>query len=84
MSIKIARTPDGVVARDVWPSGEQSFRMGNDHRWQRCLGHKGQWINVAFDRVPVRIRDAVEVFRTNEAARAMDYHGDVDGDGALA
>lgn len=82
--IKTVRTPEGVVAREIFATGERAWRLANDQRWHACADHKGPWVSVAFDRVPVRVRDAVEVFRTNEAAQAMDYHGDVDGDGALA
>lgn len=65
MSIKVAYTPEGTVIREIWPGGEQSYRLNNTGFWDRCLDHKGPWVQIRHGDVPQSIKDALEEAHTN-------------------
>jgi hypothetical protein len=59
MSIKVTNTPGFTVVREIFPSGERAYRLGNDGLWEHSPDHKDLWFIIASDKVPQRIRDAV-------------------------
>lgn len=59
MTLKIARTPDGIVVREIQPSGERAYRQAPNGSWAFCADHKGPWIAIARDHVPNRIITAL-------------------------
>ena len=58
MALKIAKTPDGTVIREILPSGEHAYRVTDAGEWHHCADHKGPWLIVPFQDVPKRIRTA--------------------------
>lgn len=59
MSIKVAFTVDGTVAREIFPSGERSYKLGTDGWWYACGDHKGPWVRTPRTEVPERFKEAV-------------------------
>lgn len=59
MSIKVTNTPEFTIVREIFPSGERAYRLGNDGLWDACPDHKGPWTPVPSDKVPQRIRSAI-------------------------
>lgn len=43
MSIKTAKTPDGIVVRRITATSEMAYRKHFDGSWALCSGHKGPW-----------------------------------------
>jgi hypothetical protein len=58
MSIQTVVTLEGVVIREIAPSGECAYRMGNDGKWNYSQSHKNFWLGVASSEVPKRFKDA--------------------------
>lgn len=59
MEIKVTNTPGYTVVRQIFPSGERAYRIGDDGLWEACSGHKGPWVKVRSRDVPQRVRDAI-------------------------
>jgi hypothetical protein len=47
-----AKTPDGLVVRKIWPSGECAWRENKDQTVSVCLDHEGPWLTERWDNVP--------------------------------
>lgn len=45
MSIKIAKTPEGIVVRFISASGERAYRKNFDGSWVTA-NHKGPWVVI--------------------------------------
>ncbi len=52
MKLKIAKTPEGIVFRRIWPSGEDAWRKTSNDEWYHCVAHKGPWVGVRYQEVP--------------------------------
>lgn len=65
MSIRVANTQLGFVAREIFPCGERAYRYGHNGTWSYCPDHKGPWIVVRPAEVPFRFVDAITDFRQN-------------------
>jgi hypothetical protein len=63
MNIKVVRTPEGVVARQFWPSGERAFRLQFDGSWWLSPDHKDRWFTTNVWDVPQAVHVAIETFR---------------------
>ncbi len=57
------RTEDGLVIREIGVSGECAWRINNDRTWARCLDHKGPWVSIAENDVPLRVLYALDQLR---------------------
>ena len=56
--IRVARTPEGIVARVSEPYGEtEAWRLSPSGHIARAIGHKGPWIATAA--MPAEVRDAI-------------------------
>lgn len=63
MSIRIAQTPFGTIAREIFPCGERAYRLSPLGHWDYCPDHKGPWLGVTASDVPEHIKDAIEAVR---------------------
>jgi len=46
MTVSTTRTPEGVVVRRQWPSGECFWRRVHNGDWSYCASHKGPWLSA--------------------------------------
>lgn len=54
MTIKTAKSPDGMVVRQITPSGERSWRRERDGSTS-AADHKGPWVRVNAIYVPAEV-----------------------------
>lgn len=78
MSIKTAKTQEGIVVRVISASGECAYRENWNGSWDRCADHKGPWVSVNKIYVPREVLRAVaEVYEQarEEARNHIPCHG---------
>lgn len=63
MPVKVTRNPDGLVARDIEPTGERAWRLSDDGKVNYCADHKGPWVGCNWSDVPERVRTALSFAR---------------------
>lgn len=68
MRIEVTRTPEGVVVRRIYVSGESAWRRDTGGSWSYCADHKGPWVGV--DDVPPMIHTALGNFLLDEERSA--------------
>jgi hypothetical protein len=59
MSLKVAKTPEGLVCRIIRAGGECSYRKNIDGTWAMTGDHKGLWIALGEIDVPKTARIAI-------------------------
>ena len=69
-TLKIVNTPDGVVIREIFASGECAYRVTPLGDWHYCGDHKGPWVGLLHP-VPDHIRDALAEFDTANGLTAV-------------
>lgn len=67
MTIKVAKTLEGVVIRITRSNGECSYRKNHDGSWVMCSGHKGPWVSLnAIDVPATALRIFAAMVESNE------------------
>ncbi len=59
MTLKVAKTPDGLVCRIVRGTGECAYRKNPDGSWAMSGNHKGPWVSLREIDVPKTARIAI-------------------------
>ncbi len=59
MSIKVAKTPQGIVVRRITASSEMAYRKRLDGSWELCVDHKDLWRSMNAIDVPAYALRAV-------------------------
>lgn len=55
-TVKAAKTLDGIVIREIFAGGERSYRLSPEGHWHYCADHKGPWVGVHVNDVPLWVQ----------------------------
>lgn len=65
MRTECVQTPEGIVVRRIWATGENAYRRAANNLWDYCADHKGPWVGVRGDDVPADVWRALDDFLQN-------------------